>query len=102
MMCSDAGGVPTISGKEIAEWVMNNRATLDLKYVIWGQKIWNPSQDSVKSWSGWRSMDDRGDFTANHCFATVTRVLRWATVQLDRLLYPKLDMNPALSSKLSS
>ncbi|KAJ0318606.1 hypothetical protein COL5a_010583 [Colletotrichum fioriniae] len=66
MMCSDAGGVPTISGKEIAEWVMNNRGTLDLKYVIWGQKIWNPSQDSVKSWSSWRSMDDRGDFTANH------------------------------------
>ncbi|OHE91848.1 hypothetical protein CORC01_12856 [Colletotrichum orchidophilum] len=66
MMCSDAGGVPTVSGKEIAEWVMNNRGTLNLKYVIWGQKIWNPSQDSVKSWSGWRSMDDRGDFTANH------------------------------------
>ncbi|GKT51468.1 uncharacterized protein ColSpa_11649 [Colletotrichum spaethianum] len=66
MMCSDGGGVPTVSGKEIAEWVMNNRNALNLKYVIWGQRIWNPSQDSVKSWSSWRSMEDRGDFTANH------------------------------------
>lgn len=24
-----------MSGREIAEWVMNNRATLKLKYVIW-------------------------------------------------------------------
>ncbi|KAI8156496.1 hypothetical protein K4K50_005589 [Colletotrichum sp. SAR 10_71] len=66
MMCSDAGGTPTTSGKEIAEWVMNNRATLDLKYVIWGQRIWNPSVDSVKSWSEWRGMEDRGGVTANH------------------------------------
>ncbi|KZL77847.1 D-alanyl-D-alanine carboxypeptidase [Colletotrichum tofieldiae] len=66
MMCSDGGGVPTVSGKEIAEWIMNNRNALNLKYVIWGQKIWSPSQDSVKSWSSWRTMDDRGDFTANH------------------------------------
>ncbi|KAK3488024.1 uncharacterized protein B0T23DRAFT_447047, partial [Neurospora hispaniola] len=46
-MCSDAGGVPTKSGREIAEWpwVMDNRSTLNLKYVIWGQKIWNPSQN---------------------------------------------------------
>ncbi|KAJ5016672.1 hypothetical protein K4K57_010968 [Colletotrichum sp. SAR 10_99] len=66
MMCSDAGGTPTTSGKEIAEWVMNNRATLDLKYVIWGQRIWNPSVDSIKSWSEWRGMEDRGGVTANH------------------------------------
>lgn len=65
-MCSDAGGVPTMSGREIAEWVMNNRSTLNLKYVIWGQKIWNPSVDSVKSWTSWRTMEDRGDFTQNH------------------------------------
>ncbi|KAI8216905.1 hypothetical protein K4K53_009713 [Colletotrichum sp. SAR 10_77] len=70
MMCSDAGGTPTTSGKEIAEWVMNNRATLDLKYVIWGQRIWNPSVDSVKSWSDWRGMEDRGGVTANHCTYT--------------------------------
>ncbi|KAK1776091.1 hypothetical protein QBC45DRAFT_444629 [Copromyces sp. CBS 386.78] len=65
-MCSDAGGVPTMSGREIAEWVMNNRSTLNLKYVIWGQKIWNPSIDSVKSWTSWRTMEDRGSITQNH------------------------------------
>lgn len=47
---------------------MNNRATLNLKYVIWGQKIWNPSQDSVMPWSQWRDMEDRGSITANHWF----------------------------------
>jgi hypothetical protein len=57
---------PTTSGKEIAEWVMNNRGTLNLKYVIWGQRIWNPSVDGVKAWTSWRSMEDRGDITANH------------------------------------
>ncbi|KAF2734837.1 hypothetical protein EJ04DRAFT_602187 [Polyplosphaeria fusca] len=66
MMCSDAGGTPTISGRQIAEWVMNNRGALNLKYVIWGQRIWNPSQDSVGPWTGWRGMEDRGDVTQNH------------------------------------
>jgi hypothetical protein len=86
MMCSDAGGVSdspsgvtkrdprlltlgqsaTLSGREIAEWVMNHRSSLDLKYVIWGQRIWNPSRDAVGPWTGWRGMEDRGDITANH------------------------------------
>ncbi|KAK3332950.1 hypothetical protein B0T19DRAFT_439751 [Cercophora scortea] len=66
MMCSDAGGTATISGKEIAEWVMNHRTSLNLKYVIWGQKIWNPSVDAVMSWSSWRTMEDRGSITDNH------------------------------------
>jgi hypothetical protein len=55
-----------MSGRQIAEWVMNNRGTLNLKYVIWGQKIWNPSVDSVKAWTSWRNMEDRGDITQNH------------------------------------
>lgn len=54
-----------MSGREIAEWVMNNRASLNLKYVIWGQRIWNPS-DGVKPWTSWRTMEDRGDITQNH------------------------------------
>ncbi|KAL9026336.1 MAG: hypothetical protein Q9196_004986, partial [Gyalolechia fulgens] len=65
-MCSSAGGVRTDSGRPIAEWVMNNRGTLNLKYVIWGQRIWNPSSDGVKPWSSWRLMEDRGSITANH------------------------------------
>ncbi|KAL8858866.1 MAG: hypothetical protein Q9178_004544 [Gyalolechia marmorata] len=65
-MCSSAGGVRTESGRPIAEWIMNNRASLNLKYVIWGQKIWSPTRDSVGPWSGWRAMEDRGSITANH------------------------------------
>ncbi|KAK3985820.1 hypothetical protein QBC44DRAFT_403706 [Cladorrhinum sp. PSN332] len=65
-MCSDGGGVPTMSGRQLAEWAMNNRATLNLKYVIWGQRIWSPSVDAVKTWPNWRSMEDRGDVTQNH------------------------------------
>jgi len=45
---------------------MNNRASLNLKYVIWGQRIWNPSEDSVATWTSWRAMEDRGDVTQNH------------------------------------
>jgi len=66
MMCSDAGGMATMSGQEIAEWVMDNRDSLSLKYVIWGQRIWNPSLDEVQPWSSWRTMEDRGDITQNH------------------------------------
>ncbi|CAG8663655.1 13361_t:CDS:2, partial [Acaulospora colombiana] len=69
-MCSKAGGVKTTSGKAIAEWIMLNRKALNLKYVIWGQKIWNPSRDSVKSWSKWRPMEDRGSITQNHWYAS--------------------------------
>ncbi|KAH7324925.1 hypothetical protein B0I35DRAFT_476127 [Stachybotrys elegans] len=66
MMCADSGGAATLSGREIAEWVMRNRASLNVRYIIWGQKIWNPSQDSVRSWDTWRTMEDRGDLTQNH------------------------------------
>lgn len=50
----------------MAEWVMNNGDSINLKYVIWGQKIWSPTQDSAGPWSGWRTMEDRGDITQNH------------------------------------
>ncbi|KID93844.1 D-alanyl-D-alanine carboxypeptidase, partial [Metarhizium majus ARSEF 297] len=67
MMCSDGYGVPTLSGKQMAEWVMHNRKDLKLKYVIWGQKIWNPTVDAEpKHWEHWRTMNDRGDVTQNH------------------------------------
>ncbi|MCJ1428366.1 hypothetical protein MMC29_006275 [Sticta canariensis] len=66
MMCSSAGGVRTTAGEPIAEWVMNNRAALRLKYVIWGQRIWDVREDKVKPWSQWKRMEDRGSITANH------------------------------------
>jgi hypothetical protein len=47
---------------------MNNRASLGLKYVIWGQKIWTASRDPVQPWSQWRDMEDRGSVTENHWF----------------------------------
>jgi len=65
-MIADGGGYATNSGAQIAEWVMNNRAGMSLKYIIWGQKIWQPSVDAVKSWSSWRTMEDRGSITQNH------------------------------------
>ncbi|EXJ55516.1 hypothetical protein A1O7_08444 [Cladophialophora yegresii CBS 114405] len=75
MMVTEAGG-KTIAGEPIAEWVMNHASDLSLKYVMWGQRIWEVSQDSVKPWSQWRYQQctvipncvkgDRGDNTANH------------------------------------
>ncbi|KKY21834.1 hypothetical protein UCDDS831_g04089 [Diplodia seriata] len=62
----DSGGVKTDEGKSIAEWVMHNHKDLKLKYVISGQRIWNPSRDAVEPWTGWRIMEDRGSVTANH------------------------------------
>ncbi|EFQ97389.1 hypothetical protein MGYG_00429 [Nannizzia gypsea CBS 118893] len=68
MMCTSAGGKRDRDafGRSIAEWVMNNRKSLNLMYVIWGQKIWNPSRDAVAPWSKWRQMEDRGSITENH------------------------------------
>lgn len=65
MMNSDKAGVKTEAGSVMAEWIMRNRATLKLKYVIWGQRIWE-SGESEKPWSQWELMEDRGDNTANH------------------------------------
>ena len=60
----------TTAGVSIAEWIMKNRAILDLKYVIWGQKIWDARSDAVKPWSQWEKMEDRGSITANHWFVS--------------------------------
>ena len=51
---------------------MNNRERLNLRYVIWGQRIWNTERrdDKVKPWSQWRDMEDEGDLTANHWYVT--------------------------------
>lgn len=57
----------SIGGKDIAEWVMNNRASLNLKYVIWGQRIWSASE-AVKPWSQWRTQEDRGNVRENHWY----------------------------------
>ncbi|KAG9258818.1 uncharacterized protein F5Z01DRAFT_669558 [Emericellopsis atlantica] len=66
-MIADGGGQATLSGIDIAEWVMDQGSAINLKYVIWGQKIWHISTDGTpKPWSQWRTMEDRGDITQNH------------------------------------
>ncbi|KAL1958109.1 hypothetical protein VTO42DRAFT_5149 [Malbranchea cinnamomea] len=54
-------------GQELAEYVMDNYKRFNVMYIIWGQKIWNPSRDGdPKPWEQWRQMEDRGDVTNNH------------------------------------
>jgi len=57
--------IPTMSGREIAEWVMKNHETLNVKYVIWGQRIWE-STEKEKGWTSWKPMEDRKSITQNH------------------------------------
>jgi hypothetical protein len=45
---------------------MNHASANNVKYVIWGQKIWNPSRDKVTAWKNWRTMEDRKSITQNH------------------------------------
>jgi hypothetical protein len=45
---------------------MNRHEALDVKYVIWGQKIWIASGNRRKPWTQWKPMEDRGSDTANH------------------------------------
>jgi hypothetical protein len=47
-------------GDAVAAYVMAHAAELDVKYVIWRQRIWYPSSGT------WRGMADRGSVTANH------------------------------------
>lgn len=60
---------------------MNNRKSLSLRYVMWGQRIWESSVDSVKPWSEWSYQactvipncknGDRGDNTQNHWYVII-------------------------------
>ncbi|WP_169252655.1 ligand-binding protein SH3 [Brevibacterium sp. 'Marine'] len=47
------------TGDRIADYLIQNQGALNVKYVIWKQRIWMPGQ-------GWKGMEDRGDATANH------------------------------------
>lgn len=55
-------GNDTATGNAIAQWAVANAAKLDVKYVIWQQRIWS----AQRATEGWRLMEDRGDPTANH------------------------------------
>jgi hypothetical protein len=49
-------------GWQIAEWLRANAAQLQIRDIIYSQRIWTPDQASA----GWRYMEDRGSTTANH------------------------------------
>jgi hypothetical protein len=49
-------------GWQIAEWLRANAAQLQIRDIIYSQRIWTPDQASA----GWRYMEDRGSPTANH------------------------------------
>lgn len=51
--------VGSSEGNRVAAWALNNADRLNVKYVIWKQRIAHPG-------GGWRGMSDRGDATANH------------------------------------
>ena len=56
-------------GQKLAEWAQKNYKKLDIDYIIWGQKIWNPKRDDLDAaWKNWRQMEDRGDATQNHWY----------------------------------
>ena len=48
-------------GDEITAFLIKNRKELNIKYVIWEQKIYAP----YTGWKG-RPMENRGGDTANH------------------------------------
>lgn len=50
------------TGDALAKYAIENAAALNVKYVIWYQRIWNVSSGDT----GWRNMSDRGNPTANH------------------------------------
>ena len=53
IMCS------TAEGNEIAAFLQAHAGELNIKYLIWRQRIWYPG-------GSWQGMEDRGSPTANH------------------------------------
>lgn len=49
-------------GWQIAEWLRANASRLQIRDIIYSQRIWTPDRAS----EGWRYMSDRGSVTANH------------------------------------
>lgn len=50
----------TADGDALAEHLQGMAGTLNIKYIIWKQRIWYPGG------GGWEPMEDRGSATANH------------------------------------
>jgi hypothetical protein len=60
-----SGAMPGAAGKLLgdrtASYAIQNYQRLGIKYIIWQQHIWNPSNCRC-----WRPMSDRGSITQNH------------------------------------
>ena len=61
------------AGTALAEWIMNNAGPLEVDYIVYFQKIWNPpggnnggDSPAGQPWAQWRQMEDRGSPTQNH------------------------------------
>lgn len=50
------------NGDTVAAWARANAKALNIKYIIWEQKIWNARRGDAN----WRPMEDRGSVSANH------------------------------------
>ncbi|MDY2942012.1 MAG: hypothetical protein SOS98_06830 [Varibaculum sp.] len=50
--------VSSALGDSVAQWAISNMDTLNIKYVIWKQRIYMGG--------GWQPMEDRGSVTQNH------------------------------------
>ena len=61
IMIDDYRGKGEPIGTEIANFFVANADDLDVNYVIWQQKIFQPSAGDV-----WKPMEDRGSDTQNH------------------------------------
>src|SRR5699024_8248873 len=60
VMINDSGENDSDLGDDIADLLIKNKDDLDIKYIIWEQKIWTPNRGD------WKKMEDRGDETQNH------------------------------------
>lgn len=47
------------TGDAISNYLIKNSSKLNIKYIIWEQRIWMPGR-------GWKQMENRGSATANH------------------------------------
>lgn len=50
----------------LARWAATYAAKLDVKYVIWEQRIWSIGDANPGTPSAWRLMEDRGSIRTNH------------------------------------
>ncbi|GAA1937521.1 hypothetical protein GCM10009689_17630 [Brevibacterium antiquum] len=62
IMINDSGKNDAELGGRVAKYLQQNAKELNMKYVIWDQKIWYPG----KGLDDWKQMEDRGSPTQNH------------------------------------